>query len=112
VRYLYNNRSIANLYGNPYPGVGRTPEIAQPYSDLDLAVEKDANITERVGMKLYFNVFNVMNYRFLGTPDAFLTDANFGVNSYNSGYYGGNTGVASNGVPASRYIQLGGKVSF
>ncbi|RXH54718.1 TonB-dependent receptor [Granulicella sibirica] len=110
--YIYNNRTIARMIGNPFGGVSRAPEVGQKFSNLDLAIEKTTPINEHLSTKLYLNIFNVTNTNFLGTPDAFITDTTFASNGYNSGYYGGATGVAANSVPASRYIQLGGKIVF
>ena len=110
--YLFNNRPLARLRNTPYPGVQRNPERGQSYINLDVAISKTTAITERVSVGIYANAFNVMNRNFLGTPDSYLGDSTFGSNSLNSGYYSYSTINPASGVPASRYVQLGGKIIF
>jgi len=110
VHWLYNNQSYADLVGNPYPGAPRNITRGQSFNNLDAAIIKTTAIREGVSLKLYLNAFNALNRAFLGTPDSNIDDGQgfFGTNSFNSGQYsnGGTT------LPASRSIQLGGKIVF
>ncbi len=109
VHWLYNNRAYANLVGNPFPGTPRNTVRGQSYNNLDAAVVKTTNIREGVAVKLYFNAFNVLNRAFYGTPDTSIEDASYGTFLNNRGNY---RGTLQNSVPASRFVQLGGKVVF
>jgi outer membrane receptor protein involved in Fe transport len=108
VHWLYNNQAYAMLVGNPFPGVSRNTERGQSFNNLDLAIEKSTNVGEHVAVKLYMNVFNVLNRSFRGTPDTLIDN---GASVFASTVYSGGN-YDDSGVPASRYIQLGGKVTF
>lgn len=104
--WLWNNQAYANLVGNPYPGTPRNTVRGQSFNNLDAAFIKSTNVAEGVAIKLYFNAFNVLNRPFYGTPDTSIEDSTFGTFVNSSGNY--NNGS----TPASRYVQLGGKVVF
>ncbi len=109
VHWLWNNQAYANLVGNPYPGTPRNTVRGQSYNNVDAALIKNTQITERVGVKLYFNAFNALNRVFYGTPDTSIEDTTFGSFINNTGNY---QGTLNNGVPGPRFVQLGGKVIF
>jgi outer membrane receptor protein involved in Fe transport len=101
--WLYDNQAYANLVGNPYPGAPRNISRGQATNNLDATVIKNTAIAEGVSLKLYMNVFNVLNHQFLGTPDTSIDDgAAFGSTAFNF------EPAAAN----SRFIVLGGKVVF
>lgn len=103
VHWLYNNQAYANLVGNPYPGAPRAISRGQSFSDLDATLIKNTAIAEGISLKLYMNVFNVLNQQFLGTPDSNIDDgAPFGTTAFNSEPSQSN----------SRYIILGAKIVF
>lgn len=110
VHWLYNNRSYADLVGNPFPGASRNITRGQSYNNLDAAIIKTTSIREGISVKLYLNAFNALNRNYLGNPDSNIDDGQgfFGSNLFNAGLYsnGGTT------LPASRAIQLGGKIIF
>ncbi len=109
VHWLYNNQAYANLVGNPFPGSPRNVNRGQSFDNLDAAIIKNLQIREGVGVKLYLNAFNVLNHQYLGNPNTTIDDAAFGTTTFNTGNYNNPGG---GGVPASRYLQIGGKVTF
>ncbi len=104
--WLWNNQAYANLVGNPYPGTPRNTVRGQSFNNLDASLIKTTNIKEGIAVKLYFNAFNALNRPFYGNPDTSIEDTTFGTFVNSSGNY--NNGS----VPASRYVQLGGKIVF
>ncbi len=96
--WLYNNKSYANLVGNPYPGSPRNITRGQGYNNLDASIIKNTNIREGIDLKLYLLGFNVLNHSFVGNPDTFIEDAAFGTTIANQGN--------------QRSFQIGGKVLF
>ena len=108
--WLWNNQALAQLLGNPFPGTPRNTLRGQSYNNLDAALIKTTNISEGVAIKLYFNAFNVLNRAFYGTPDTSIEDAAFQTDQNDRGNY--QNGSLNNSVPASRFVQLGGKITF
>jgi len=104
--WLYNNQAYATLVGNPFPGSPRNTVRGQSFDNVDAAFIKTTNIKEGIAVKLYFNAFNVLNHPFYGTPDTSIEDSSYGTFQNSSGNYNNGT------VPASRYVQLGGKLVF
>jgi hypothetical protein len=67
--------SAPGTYGNA--GMG---SLAAPgYFDIDAAVSRYFNITERHRVELRFEFFNVLNHPNFSAPDNTVTDATFGV---------------------------------
>ncbi len=108
--WLWDNQAVAQLLGNPFPGTPRNTVRGQSYNNLDAALIKTTNIKEGVAMKLYFNAFNALNRAFYGTPDTSIEDTTFNTFVNNEGNY--QNGSLNNSVPASRFVQLGGKIIF
>ena len=121
-----NGGSNVNMFANPAAvyaqyrpfilGVdGRTggagTVTGQMRWNLDLGLTKDTRFTERVGMQLFVQAFNVLNHMQWGDPSMNLQDqADFGVLS---GQYGaltlGGSGASAN---YTRIIQIGLRVHF
>ena len=57
---------------------GRDSLLAPGYVDVDAAVSRYFNITERQRVELRFEFFNLMNHVNFSAPDNFATDATFG----------------------------------
>ena len=54
-------------------------------NNLDATLIKTTAIREGISLKLYMNVFNVLNRQFRGTPDSSIEDVGtFGTNTSNS----------------------------
>ncbi len=121
--WLFNNQYEANSRGNPFPGVGRNTLRSNTVNNLDMSLFKTLRIAEKVSGQLRFNVYNLPNRAYYGTPDAYLQDANPGVHSSNPasaqyyssfGNYLANAGgsVSTPFGRGTRNIQVGAKVIF
>ncbi len=72
--------------------------------NLDLALIKETKVTERVGVQIYAQMFNILNHMQWGDPGLNLQDPN------NFGVLGGQYGVL--GGNYTRIIQLGARIHF
>jgi hypothetical protein len=66
--------SAPGTYGNS----GRCSLLAPGYFNIDAAVSRYFNITERHRLELRFEFFNLLNHPNFAAPDSYLTDATFG----------------------------------
>jgi hypothetical protein len=100
VHWLWNNSDIADVQGNPFPGVGRNTLRANGWDKLDASIFKSIKLHENYSLQLQFSAYNVLNKRLLGTNDPELDDTG---TFWNSGYnYGQN----------ARQVQLGARFVF
>lgn len=104
-RIIYNDFGLANQFGvplnalegfmlfkTPYGDVGRNTFTGLPFYQVNMAVYKTTNITERTKLEFRVEANNLLNHRNYGVPDAFAEDAyfGFGVGSYqNPGFNNG-----------------------
>lgn len=102
--WIIDNQAYALSVNNPYPGSSRGLLRGQPYSDFDATVVKNFPITERVGLQLSMDAYNVLNQMFRDTGNAFVGASNFTSNAENA------SGTVSGS--GNRFVILGGKVSF
>ncbi|MDE1161483.1 MAG: TonB-dependent receptor [Acidobacteriaceae bacterium] len=128
-----------NIIGNPYAGVNHkfdstaksetwlnTAAFAAPangtygtmprnalygpgFSDVDISVFKMTKITEKIGVQLRAEMFNVFNRKNFAPPATTFGADGFGVLSDTIGDYAGAPGIGP-GEPFS--MQLGGKIIF
>ena len=123
VHWLWNNQYEALARGNPFPGSSRNILRGDGFNDVDISVDKQVRLTERVNMQLQLSAFNALNRGYYGTPDASIEDTLIPVfsgtpNGFLSNYYssGGGASPAAGGAfgqgPGNRSIQLGGKIIF
>jgi Carboxypeptidase regulatory-like domain len=66
---------------------GNTPRYLSdvrypPYKDIDVLVQKQTKITERMSATIRFEALNVLNSVVFGAPDSTVTDSNFGYNPH------------------------------
>jgi hypothetical protein len=107
-RAVFQNGSNGGVFSfNPGDGP-RTSNFRQvPFKKLDLVLEKNMNITERVKLQLRGEFFNVFNWHFFtqgttwGQDQAFITDLG-------SPLFGTWTGA----VTTPRNVQLAGRLTF
>ncbi len=64
---------------------GNTPRYLSdvrypPYKDIDVFVQKNTKITERMSATIRFEALNALNFVVFGAPDTTVTDSNFGYN--------------------------------
>jgi hypothetical protein len=105
---------LANISYNTTPGVTNT--VRNPtVPDLDLSLEKDFKVTERVKFTLRGEAFNAMNSVLLGGPDTTPTDAAASL-FYNTttkhSYWTGFGTVAPNQLNFPRNLRVSGKITF
>ena len=62
----------------PFGNLGRNAFRAPGLEQWDLAADKKFRITERIGLQLRSEFFNVLNHTNFGVPDTKTTDAAFG----------------------------------
>ncbi len=92
------------FFGN----VGYNSVSGPGFFDLGLTLSKDIRLTERLGLSLRLETFNVTNTAQFGNPAGGCCTGNFGVITGLVGSGSGNV----NGTGGARYIQLGAKLSF
>jgi hypothetical protein len=66
--------SAPGTFGNS----GRCSLLAPGYFDIDAALSRYFNITERQRVELRFEFFNLLNHPNFQAPDNYLSDATFG----------------------------------
>jgi hypothetical protein len=114
--WLWNNQAEAIALGNPFPGVGRNTLRGDGWNDLDASIGKNFKATERVSFQLTFNVFNVLNRAYYGTPDLNIEDSPSGL--FQTDTFTGTISDSGAGAGAyyagfgNRNIQLSGHINF
>jgi hypothetical protein len=71
VHFIVNNTFAVNALcgGNPFAcAASRNVSRAMPRNQLDLAVAKNVKLNERFGLQLRADIFNALNYQYLGVP--------------------------------------------
>jgi outer membrane receptor protein involved in Fe transport len=115
VRFIVNSNTAANVLcaGQPFAcTVSRNIYRAMSRNQLDLSVMKTFKLTERVGLQLRADAFNVNNYMFLGIPGLNTNSRNI-------------KGITTGGAPApssfantafntsnNRFMQLEAHITF
>jgi hypothetical protein len=93
-----------------------TNQVRNPtVPDLDLSVEKDFRITERVKFTLRGEAFNSLNSVLFGGPDTTPTDAAaslFHNETTNKSYWTGFGTVSPNQINFARNLRVSGKITF
>jgi len=107
----FNAFDTANLFKTPYGDVGRNTFDGLPFYQVNLAVFKTTNLTERTKLEFRVEAANLLNHRNFGVPTAFTEFAfvPFGVSS--NGIVGPfqNPGANAGG---SRSVRLGLRFIF
>ena len=114
VHFIVNNTFAINALcgGDPFAcSISRNVYRAQPRNQLDLAVSKSFKLTERVGLQLRADLFNALNYQFLGTPGLNVNNRNInGVNT--AGAAPGTFGETWANGGSQRFMILNAHVNF
>ena len=79
VHFIVNNTFAVNALcgGNPFAcAVSRNVSRTMPRNQLDLSVAKNFKLNERFGMQLRADLFNALNYQFLGVPGLNVNNRN------------------------------------
>ncbi len=113
VRWIVNDHTAAFASGSPFLGAGRNSLRGQNISTANLALFKNAKLTEKVTLQFRATAYNVMNHQFLGVPDPLLDDAFVG--TFQSRNFNSNGGSSSNVLfdgLGQRRLELGLKILF
>jgi hypothetical protein len=112
VHYIVNNQLAANILGNPYPGGPRHDLRGDTTNNVDLSVQKNTKITERVTFRLEIDAFNALNRGYYGTPGNYVGDiAQGNFNSFFYNYGGGSPNLNTPGT-GQRNVLFSGKILF
>ncbi len=94
-------------FQNPTTGLGniqRNAITGPGFADVDMSVEKNTKITERVTFKLRVDAFDILNHPNFGQPTGNTASSTFGQIS--------STRFATSDGGSSRQLQLSGKFVF
>lgn len=107
VHFIVNNTFAVNAIckGNPFAcSASRNGFQAMARNQLDLAVSKNLKLNERVSLQLRADVFNALNYQYLGVP---------GLNVNNKNISGiGTAGVSTPGTFGETWANTGSNRSM
>ncbi len=107
--YYFNPKAFAlpatGTYSNQARNSFKGPNIYQ----VDFSVFKTTQITEKVGLQLRMEIFNLFNRLNLAPPNNVAADSGLGQVNSTLDIYNGANGI---GTGASRNIQLGAKLIF
>jgi len=93
-------------FSDPYGNTSRNFFRGPGRTNLDLALAKNTAFTERVGLELRLEAFNVFNHAQFANPDTNLLSATFGqISSTTLG-----TGVTA--LQTQRIVQIGARLTF
>jgi hypothetical protein len=106
-RFFFNPDSFAPATFGTFGDVGRNTFHGPGISNTDVVVAKETKFTERVGLELRFEFFNVFNHTMFLLPDPLGTNGIQDVQNGGGGIFGQ---VLTSRDP--RLIQLGGKITF
>lgn len=114
VHFIVNNTFAINALcgGNPFAcTAGRNDFRSMARNQLDLAVAKNLKLNERIRLQLRADVFNALNYQFLGIPGLNVNNRNIhGVNT--TGVAPGTFGETWANTGTSRSMTLNAHITF
>ena len=114
VHFIVNNTFAVNALcgGNPFAcAVSRNVTRTQPRNQVDLSLQKNFKISERVTFTLRGDALNIGNYQFLGVPGLNVNNRN--INGVNLNGPAPNTfGETWNNTGTNRSILVSGHISF
>ena len=114
VHFVVNNTFAINALcgGNPFGcSASRNGFRAMPRNQLDLAVAKNVKLNERFSLQLRADLFNALNYQYLGVPGLNVNNRNInGVNT--AGVAPGTFGETWANTGTNRSMILNAHVSF
>jgi hypothetical protein len=104
VQYVQNPSVFVNQ-GNAFGNLGRNVVIGPGWSNLDLALEKNTRITERLTLQLRADAFDALNQTNFGNPVTTVGSATLGIITSGTRYAAGDFGT-------SRQMQMSAKLIF
>jgi outer membrane receptor protein involved in Fe transport len=102
----YNQLNPAAFVAPPWPTYGNAPRNygrGPGFAEVDLAVSKTSQITEKIGMQIRGEMFNLANHPNFANPVGYMTDANFGKSLSTIGTHVG-TGTSRQAQLALKFI--------
>jgi hypothetical protein len=69
---------LATPAADEYGTLGRNAGRGPGFTQLDFALSKTTRLTERLGMQLRIEMFDLVNHPNFANPSGILTDPNFG----------------------------------
>jgi hypothetical protein len=100
-----NTAAFATPASQTFGNLGRNAFRAPGISQLDVGLSKHIFVTERLSIRLRADLFNVFNRAQFGTPNADISQSNFGVITTTISNY-----ATGRGTP--RELQLSAKIVF
>jgi hypothetical protein len=102
--------SAACPVGSPlfFGNVGRNSLSGPGYFNVDMTLSKDVRFTERMGLQLRLETFNLTNTAQFNNPSGSCCTGNFGVITSTLSSGSGNV----NGTGGGRFLQVGAKLTF
>jgi len=114
VHFVVNNTFAINALcgGNPFAcAVSRNVSRAMARNQLDLAVSKNLKLNERLSLQLRADLFNALNYQYLGAPGLNVNSRNInGVNL--AGSAPGTFGETWANTGTNRFMILNAHLTF
>jgi len=101
---VFENTSTATGTLSGFGNLSRNAIYGPGFSDVDVSLEKNTKITERVTLQLRLDAFDVFNHPSFGQPTSGDTSASFGQIS--------STRFSVGDLGSSRQLQLAGKILF
>jgi hypothetical protein len=107
----FNDTETAHIFGTPFGNVGRNTFSGLPFYQVNLAVFKTTNLTEKTKLEFRVEAANLLNHRNFGVPTVFSEFAfvPFGVSS--NGIVGPFQNPGAN-AGSSRSVRLGLRLIF
>ena len=87
-----------------FGNLSRNALVGPGFADVDMSLEKNTRITERLGFQLRLDAFDVFNHPSFGNPSTVVGGASFGLISA--------TRFPVSDLGSSRQLQIAGKLTF
>jgi hypothetical protein len=107
----FSDTATSHIFGTPFGNVGRNTFDGLPLYQVNMALFKTTNLTERTKLEFRVEAANLLNHRNFGVPTAFTEFAFVTFGTSSSGIVGPFQNPGANGG-ASRSIRLGLRLIF
>jgi hypothetical protein len=104
IQYIQNPSVFVNQ-GNAFGNLGRNTVIGPGWSNLDLALEKNTRINERITLQFRADAFDALNQTNFGNPTLTVGSSTLGIITTGTRYAAGDFGT-------SRQMQMSAKLIF
>ncbi len=107
----FNDTATAHIFGTPYGNVGRNTFDGLPFYQVNMAVFKTTNLTERTKLEFRVEAANLLNHRNFGVPTPFTEFAFVTFGTSSNGIVGPFQNPGAN-AGANRSVRLGLRLIF